>query len=368
MKPIALFRRLTAVVLALLTLATSLLLSSCGDTAYEQIPSTDEEKSTVLTMGEHNVPYELFRAFFINRKTEVDKGDDSVWTGENAPYYFDKITPLVLEDIAAVYAVLDLAEEMDIDPYGEAVEDELNEQIAINVDGGVWNGVNISGCGSYEAYLSSLAESHMNDGAARLLLRYQICENKLLDLLTTPYTSKYSYTEDDLQFFFSDDKCQQFVLLYREANTLGLTAEENRTLVDNALVHLRAANDTQTVVDLSKQYFHNSIDEIKNGTFLTRFALGKQLYGEILDAAFSLEVGEFSHPISVSTATQDFLYVIHRVEKDKNAYATRAEEIEELYLCDRFYTDVATKEATLLQNVTYTDFYRSLIGKSIVYP
>ncbi len=362
------FCRLTALFLAFLTCAFCCLFTACGDGGYDQKKSTEEELTTVLKMGTHDVPYELFRALFINRKAEVDGGDPSLWTGADAAQYHEKIMPLVLEDLAAIYATFDLAKEYDIDPFGDDVSEELSDQITISVEGGTWNGVTIQGFDNYDAYLDSLAKNGMNDGASRLLLRYQICEDRLIDLLAVPYTSKYTYTEADVQALYESDDCRRFVLLYRETNALGMTKEEHENVVLKGLEKLRAETDGTEIVKISKQYFQNSITEIENGSFLTPNALGRQVWGEVLDEAFALEVSEFSEPIAVSTATQDFLYVVHRIEKDTDAYKKNAEDIEELYVRDRLYNDLKKKEKSLLTSVVYTEFYNTLIGKNIIYP
>lgn len=362
------FCRLTALFLAFLMCAFCCLFIACGEGGYDQKESTEEELTIVLKMGTHDVPYELFRALFINRKAEIDGGNLSLWTGADAAQYHAKIMPLVLQDLAAIYATFDLAKEYDIDPFGDDVSEELSEQITISVDGGEWNGIAIKGFENYDAYLGSLATNGMNDGASRLLLRYQICENRLIDLLAVPYTSKYTYTEANLQALYESDDCRRFVLLYRETNTLGMTSEEHESVVLKGLEKLRAESDEVEIVKISKQYFQNSIAEIENGSFLTPNALGEQVWGEVLDAAFSLEVGEFSEPIAVTTAAQDFLYVVHRIEKNLSEYKKNAEDIEELYVRDRLYGDLKEKEAALLTSVVYTDFYSTLIGKNIIYP
>ena len=85
-------KRFAALILIFSIIASiSLSLVSCGE-KYEPVESTAEEKRTVMTISydgeKYKVPYELYRAFFLQLKPVVDGGNADVWTGENKDEYF----------------------------------------------------------------------------------------------------------------------------------------------------------------------------------------------------------------------------------------------------------------------------------------
>ena len=73
---------------ALLTLAAIFGLSACSDdeTTYPPVESTKEEMKTVMTLSfdaeEYDIPYERYRAFFLQYKSVIDGGDEEVQAAE----------------------------------------------------------------------------------------------------------------------------------------------------------------------------------------------------------------------------------------------------------------------------------------------
>ena len=87
-------------------LCISLLLcafSACSDDKYKMKESSREEKQTILKVGDHEVPYELFRAFFLTRVSALD--ESLPWAEK-----WQRAMPEVLADISRVYAVFSLCE------------------------------------------------------------------------------------------------------------------------------------------------------------------------------------------------------------------------------------------------------------------
>ena len=148
--------------LLLLALCVSCLLPlcSCGDSKYERVESTDEEKRIVmrLELGEktYDVRYELYRALFLNLKSTVDGGDETVWEGEQSEAYVEQIDVLILDRICEIYSAFALCDELKIDIYSSKVEDTIDEYIRADVDGGE----GVVGYGSYEKYLQVMYDKY----------------------------------------------------------------------------------------------------------------------------------------------------------------------------------------------------------------
>lgn len=342
-----------------LFLCTALLLcvfSACGGDKYKMQESTREEKQTILTMGGHEVPYELFRAFFLTRTSALDAA--LPWEEK-----WEKVMPDVLEDISRVYAVFSLCEKYDIDPNSDAIDQALKDRIEISVDGGTLNGIYVSGYGKYSAYLDALAANYLTDRASRLILRYQIAEEKLLSALAVPYKSSYQYTEADLQAFYESDNCRALEMVCRDLATYP-DLEENYAIVEKALEYLKKDSSDENRQRIYWQYFNNTkLEESK--AFVSLHAFPAEHGRDLLDEAFTLEIGEYSEPLTVRTGTSDYIYLLRRIEKPQGNFKDVAEDIEDLYLRDYFYRELSEKEAELRSNVAYTDLYREKENKQI---
>ena len=60
-----------------------LTLPSCGD-SKKKLESTKEDKTVVMTVGEYEVPLELYKYVALNTKSDYEKGDGSdIWLGES---------------------------------------------------------------------------------------------------------------------------------------------------------------------------------------------------------------------------------------------------------------------------------------------
>ena len=269
--------------------------------------------------------------------------------------------PEVLQDIARVYAVFALCEKYEIDPYGEDIDKALEKRIKISIDGGHINGTYIKGYGSYNAYLEALSANYLTDRASRLLLRYQLAEEQLVFKLTEPYKSSYAYTEQDLQAFYESDDCRLVEMVYHDVAALPL--DESEALVDKALNLLKDAQTDEERIAICVQYFHIKPSE----TLVSPHAFSSENGGEVLKEAFHLGIGEYSEPIPVHTAIGDYIYLVRRIEKKSGDFKKVAEDVEDLYLRDCFYRELAEKEKELQKDVTYTDFYRNKENQPIVF-
>jgi hypothetical protein len=91
-------KKITALLLAVILI---LPLAACSK-KYEPQESSPLEATTVYTLSldgkTYEVKYELYRALFLNFKSQIDGGDESVWQGENSEEYIDKINSTVLID------------------------------------------------------------------------------------------------------------------------------------------------------------------------------------------------------------------------------------------------------------------------------
>lgn len=344
--------------LSLILCASLFLCTLCGcSDEYKMKESTAEEKETIITLGGHEVPYELFRAFFFTHESALD--DSLTWAEK-----WELVMPEVLSDISRVYAVFSLCEKYGIDPYSEKTDKILKERIKISIEGGDVNDTHVNGYGTYEAYLEALEKQFLTDRAFRLILRYEIAEEQLLSLLTEPEKSSAGYTEQDLQAFYESDACRMIEMYFFDYVRYGFTLESAKTEVaEKLLERLQNSSTKQERENAAMAYFH----ALPSQTPVSLYAFPAENGSSLLDEAFSLEIGEYSQLVTLHTETGDYIYLLYRTEKQQSDFTKLRKEIEDLYLRDRFYRELTAKEEELQKQVTYSDLYREKENNPIIF-
>ena len=330
--------RISALLLLLSVLLSAL--ASCGG-GYRMKKSTEKEATPVFTIGEDTVNFELLYTFFLNRMEVAGLTLDTVGAEE-----FSDLMAAAEAEIAEIYALFAVCREVGIDPFSKDVEKKITEYIKMNVDGGVVGDTWIEGSfEDYDAYLAYIREAyHMNDAVNRLLIRYAICE----DLLVSHFKTAYPYTEADVRAFFGSDDCLHIVWVGRTATDGGLDREENLALMASIRDYL-IDGEIRSAIGLSLRQ--------DTDFYMGRYSKDDAYYGELIDTAYKLAVGETSGIIDLGPSG---FFVVKRLEKDTDDLDTRYREIEEVFLTDALYTDVEEKAAELLQGIVYKDAYNAL--------
>ncbi len=347
-----------------LALLMILPLCACSKNKYKPVPSTDEEKRTVFTLGEYEVPYELFRAFFLTDKEEIDGGDKNVWIGSTAEEYREKAIEKILPQICEIYAMFTLCDVNGVDVNSKEIEEEIERMVTLSIEGGAFEGELIQGHGSYDAYLDYLRSIHMNDSVSRLIMRYSLCEEELVD----KYEDTFEFENKDVYDFFNSDECAHITWLYRGYYySEFFTKEADYELAEKAHSAMQKAESYQDIINVLVQYSSGSTDakNIEEGFYIGKYTLDSQYMSEIIDAAFSLNAGEISDVIENYYG----VYVVYKMEK----YASYLEDddnyerIAELYVSNSLYKKLEECKNALLENVKYTEFFESLNFAEIEY-
>ena len=124
------------IIALLLVLSSLLTLGACK--RYPAVKSTDEEAATVMTLSidgnTYNVPYELYRTFFLTYKSQVDGGNAGVWTSDNKNEYVERINGLILDRITEIYAAFEMCERIGFDIYSKDVEKQIKSNVKESVE------------------------------------------------------------------------------------------------------------------------------------------------------------------------------------------------------------------------------------------
>ena len=349
-------------ILALLLALSVLLISSCSpdEEKYPPVESTEEEARVVLTLKiedtEYEVKYELYRALFLNNKTRVDGGNDTVWSGDNAQEYIDKINELIIHDASEIFAAIHIAGEIGYDPYSKEADSKIEEYIKGAVEGDS----NQIGHGSYEKYLENLKKNNLNYSTATLLYRYALAETAIENY----YNDDYEYSRDDVEAFYYGNNCVRILQAYFPAGTKSYSqANDYRAelaeINDEYTLAVRIIGGTAaTETDLL-------IDGKVSGVLLGKTTLSQYDFHDYISTVFALEDGKLSKVIAVENSNADGYYIVYRVAKT-------AEYFNDFYfLAENAYIDsiiggvLGGAEAELCENVTFAADYESISHKDI---
>lgn len=368
----------------LLIISTLLVLPSCKRGEYEPQESTEEESRVVMTLSidgkDYEVKYELYRALFLNYKSEIDGGDSSVWNGENKEEYVAKIDSIILDRITEIYAAFAICERINFDIYSKDVEKKIQENIKTSVEGGTYGSTTIQGYDSYEDYLAALKKANLNYSVQVLLFRYAIA----VDAIDTYYIGTASsddvninmsegaitYDKDDVKAFYDSDDCVR-VLRASYQKAISYTPKES---AEKLRAKLAAAADSGNTAAEKEAAVVNTImasgnyanaGEIRNGYIIGKYNLDRSYYGDMTDAAFALEIGEVSECINIVTDVENAYYILYRADKSNEHFEENYDSIRYIYLMN-FVGKISHGVAdSLRESVVYTDFLTNIDHASI---
>ena len=369
-------KRLIAIILML---ATALSLVACRKNKYPAVESTKEESRVVMTMTvdgkSYEVKYELYRAFVLTYKSEIDGGDHSVWSGENKDEYISRIDEMIVDRVAEIYSAFALCERIGFDLYSKDVQKKIEENIRISVEGGSYGSSTLGGYESYDEYLAALKAMNLNYSVQTLLMRYAIA----IDAIDTYYIGTASsddvnanvsvgsieYTEEDVRdFYFSDDCVRVLRASFRKAiyyNPL----EEANDLRDSLI---EAAESCDTLEEKETAVFNKiisrglyaNIAEMRNGYVIGKYNLERSYYGDMTDAAMALEECEVSDPIDLVSDVENSYYILYRTYKSEEHFSANYDSIKYVYLMN-YVGEISHGVASELKSsVSYTDVLNTL--------
>jgi hypothetical protein len=362
----------------ILMLATAISLVACAD-KYPAVESTEDEARTVMTMTldgkSYEVKYELYRAFFLTYKSQIDGGDASVWSGENKDEYISKIDEMIIARVVEIYSAFALCERIGVDLYSKDVEKKIKENVKISVEGGSYGSATLDGYESYDDYLAALKAMNLNYSVQVLLMRYAIA----IDAIDTYYIGTASsddvnanvsvgaikYTEEDVRDFYFSDDCVR-VLRANFQKAISYTPLERAEKLRDTLTDAAASKDTleekETAVfnAIIGSGLYSNTAEIKNGYVIGKYNLESSYYGGMTDAAMSLEIGEVSDPVDVVSDVENSYYVLYRTYKSEEHFSENYDSIKYVFLMNYVGEISHGIQDQLKNSLIYTDILQNL--------
>ena len=359
-------KRFLALTLAFAIVFTSLLsLFSCGE-KYEPVESTKEEKATVINISyekeKYKVPYELYRAFFLQYKSVVDGGDETVWTGTDKERYEKAADELIYQRIAEIYAVFHLCEKADIDVYSNSFEKEIDKSIEATIEADV----NAGGFGGdYGKYLESLKKMNHNYSSAKLMLRYHIARQSLLehyvgtldtdDIDGDSKPGTITYTKEDVLAFYLDDNASRRIIEVKFPEHLTEKEAEQKR---DALAAL-AANPDKSLTDIIIYIANNTLTN-PTSEVIGKFTYDTLYYADLTKSAFAVDEGEVSELFALKTTDFNGYEAVYRLPKDTDFFEESYEDIRDAYVLHKFGETVTQASLGISEVMTATDTLNEL--------
>ena len=351
-------------------LATLFSLVSCGE-KYKPVKSTKEESRVVMTVAvgtkKYEIKYELYRAFFLNYRETVDKGDVSVWTGADAAKYIDQINAMIAENATTIYATLHFAETLGIDPYSEKFEDQITEYVRIGIEG---NGDVKGHDGDYDAYLKSLKENNLNYSVSTLLIRYQLALEAInvyfggrVDAVLGNLGSDSEVKADDVKSYYFSDECARVLHIFYQR---GVKSDEELEKIRADIAE--KSSELAVALYIINRSMGLESDLIKNekvtGSIIGKYALDDTVYSPYTEAVFALDTYETSEVIKV-LGDDPGAYVIYKLSKTEEHFNENYSVIRASYIDNLVGKSILGIKDQMKATVSYTDEYKEITHSSI---
>ena len=350
----------------LLILTMLLALFACGE-KYPPVESTEKEATVMFTVTadgkNYAVRYELYRAFFLTYKSEIDGGDDTVWSGPDKAEYVERINEIIIPKIANIYATIRLAEKIGVDFSSKEVKSTVDEFITASIEGGIYEGGIIEGLGSYEEYLEHLKSLGLNYSVQVLLYHYAIAESKINEYYVgtlnndnfTPDATvgALEYTEEDVREFYESDECVRVLRAFVQR----ILGEERAAQVREAMY--QATGETQVGLVIMQNTTASAEDGF-GGMTVGRYSLDVTNYKEFTDVAFSLPVGSVSGVLEISTGVDNGYHILYRAEKSDEHFEEYYASVVIAYLDNEIGKMINDITKDIIESINYSAAYYGL--------
>lgn len=312
--------------------AAAMLLSlySCGDDK-KILESTKEEKTAVMTVGDYEVPMEIYRYAALNTKADFESGIGSeIWLGESGSQLVEELNEQIEKTIIRMYTTILICDDYDIKIDDSYVKDALD----IRMDE-IYESYDYD----YELYDSDISKYYMNDSVYRFIMRNDILAEELIVEMMN--RNVISSSDEDLEAILASPEFVRVKQILIPSDN-GNTDEENYKKAEEILNLVNKGEDFDALI---KEYggdlflFNND-----DGYYISR----GNYYKAFEDTAFSLEVGETSDIIK----TEAGYSIIKRYPKDADYLAKNFDELSDDYIRGQYNIILENYESGITAETT----------------
>lgn len=288
-----------------------LCLTGCGTTEKKEDDSAqllvDGKEVSIpylAKVGDDEIPYDEFRYYFLNYKSQVEENDPDIWeTDADAE---QNMIDSAYQQTLANYVIRTCAKEYDI---------ELDDTESDAVDESIQN--SIDSAGSEEEFNQILESQYLTPDLYREVLEAQLLSSKLLDYLC----------ENDFKSQYQEAAVSEIKSTFIRASHI-LVEEDQEELANELAQRARNGEDFNYLVEQYGQ--DEGMVNNADGYYFTEGEMVTEFY----DAANALEIGEISDPVKSSYG----YHVIKRlpledsyIEENLTDLMEKTETIQEAY-------------------------------------
>ncbi len=314
-------------------LVVSMLLVGCGD-GQKALASSKEELTPVMTVGEYDVPFELYRYVALNYKNQYETGlDDTaaaeLWLGESGKVLLAELQEDTQDTILRLYATMSLAAQYNLTPDSALI----NETVATRMDE-IYEGYD----NDYDAYRESLEPYFMNDSVYRFLVQDQVLTEELFYAMLNK--GEIISDEDALEDMIHSDNFIRVKQILIAADN-GETDADNRAKAQSILAKLDSGADFEKLLNEHGEdlYMFNNPDGY--------YICAGNRYAAFEEAAFALDIGEYSDVVQ----TEAGYSILMRYEKEERYLTVHFDDLCQEYF-DSAYNALVQAHLETLNAVT----------------
>ena len=369
----------TAILLIVTIIFSLFSLASCKKNEYEPVESTELEATEVMSFtldGEsYSVRYELYRALFLNYKTEIDGGDDSVWTGADKEEYIAEIDEKIIEAASRIYSAIAAAKKIGYDPYSAKVEADIKELIRQSVEGGTRGGVTVGGYDSYQDYLHALKEMNLNYSVQVLLYRYALAIEALEEYYIGTASAEdienneskpgaIQYTKDTVREFYESDECVRVIRMQLQTS-YDKDPSSRLERAREAVLSAVAGGESAVIAAMIGAGSITAAKEMQDGFVIGKHNLDKGIYGELTEAAFGLLPYGVSEAIKINDGDESYHVILFRTDKSEEHFESCYSSILYIYLKNEVGKTLDDAAESMINSTRVFDFLTNLDRSTI---
>ena len=306
-------------------------LVGCADNK-DVLQSSNEEKTVVMTVGNYNVPLEIYRYAALNHKADYEASSSGdIWNGAEGEVLLAKLKEETKNTVVNLYTTISLAAEYGISPDDSYFTDTMSIMMDNMYENYSYD---------YNAYVRELKKYNMTDSVYRFIIRNDLIAEELMSKMIK--NGDIVYTTEGLAEILNGNGCirvKQILI----ASDNGNTDEENLALANKILLKVNMGENFDELIQKYGEdlYMFNNDD----GYYVCRGTLHEAFE----DAAFSLDVGEVSGVVKTNAGYS----IIKRYEKDTEYIANHFSDLAESYARGQYNLILEAHSKTL--TVTETD-------------
>lgn len=304
--------------------------------ALSSLSSCENDKYTVLTVGENKVGFDEYRYFYLNYRRDFT--EEGITDSEELA---KKIKDNLEFSLRKKYAISEWAKERGISLSSDELA-SLKQQKQGYIDS----------YGGRDAFLAEIANGFMTEELFDSVSQAQLIENKLRSFEYNEFTGSIRSDDATVEKYIKDN--------FIHATHVLIMNDEGESVEDNYNLALSIAEKAANGVDFDSLILEYNEDTDMNKTTVGYYFAEGQLIIEFEQAAMALEIGEISGVVESDIG----YHIIKRLEIEDEYINKNFDTLRNIYKARIF--NVMLEERMNELDIAYTDYHSSLTEQMII--